>query len=90
MDIEPNEGAGFQIFSAGDAQSIMAGTNAEDFAAIGAGTFNENEPGDLFWLGNFAEHGTFYVMVRNSGTRDVSYTILGSGPGFGGLEALPK
>ncbi|HEX9868026.1 MAG TPA: SH3 domain-containing protein [Candidatus Tectomicrobia bacterium] len=89
MDSEPNEGASFQVFSAGDAQAIMSGRSPEEFANIGSGTPNPNEPGDLFWLGNFAEAGRFYVIVQNTGTRDVNYTIIGAGPGFGGLDSLP-
>jgi uncharacterized protein YraI len=83
MDVEPNNAAEFRIFSEEDAQSIMAGADLEEFADIGRGTPNPNEPAELFWLGEFEEHGRYFVMVRNSSTSDVNYSIFGVGPSIG-------
>jgi len=88
LDAEPSEGVGFRVMKEGDAQSIMAGTSPEDIQDIGRGTFNENEAGDLFWRGGFTEHGRFYVMIENGGTRDVQYSIFGAGPSIGGIAAV--
>ncbi len=85
----PSEDINFQVFSAADAQAIMAGRDPEEFTAIGGGTPNPNEPGDLFWFGTLAEAGRFYVMVQNTGTRDANYAIVGSGAGFGSIDSLP-
>lgn len=82
MDVEPNDAAGFSVFAEGDARAIMAGANPDDFSAIGRGTPNEAESGDLFWRGEFEEHGRYYVLVEHGGSGDVLYSIYGSGTGF--------
>lgn len=82
MDVEPNEGAGFLVFSAADAEAIMAGASIDDFAPVGAGTPNEFEPGYLFWRGVIPHSGTYYVMVDHGWEGDVSYALFASGPGF--------
>jgi hypothetical protein len=84
MEIEPNEGAGFRVFNADNAEAIMAGANPNDFAAIGRGTRNPVEPGYLFWRGTFEEDGWFYLMVEHGWAGDIQYAIYGSGPGYGG------
>jgi uncharacterized protein YgiM (DUF1202 family) len=83
MNVEPDNAAGFRIFTESDAQAIMAGANPDDFVDIARGTNNPNEPADLFWRGAFSERGRFYVMITNSGTGDTSYSIYGVGPGLG-------
>jgi len=83
MDVAPNQAAEFRIFREEDAQSIMDGTNPDDIREIGRGTFNENEPADLFWRGAFEEHGRYFVMVRSGSTGDVTYSIYGVGPSIG-------
>jgi uncharacterized protein YgiM (DUF1202 family) len=81
MDSQPHEGAGFRIYDARAAHAIMGGQNPDDFNEIGAGTPNENEPGHLFWRGEFAAHGTYYVMVEHGGLGNVPYTTYSAGPG---------
>jgi hypothetical protein len=88
LDSEPNDGAGFRVFKEGDAQAVMAGAFPDDIEAIGRGTPNPNEAGDLFWRGDFTEHGRFYVMVENGGTRDINYSIFGAGPSIAGIASL--
>ncbi|HXF64300.1 MAG TPA: SH3 domain-containing protein [Caldilineaceae bacterium] len=83
MNVEPNGAAEFRVFGEEEAQAIMAGANPDDFAAIGRGTANPNEPADLFWRGAFDEHGRYYVMVTSGSTSDVSYSIYGVGPSIG-------
>jgi hypothetical protein len=83
MNVEPNDAAGFRIFTEDDAQAIMAGANPDDFAAVGQGTPNPNEPADLFWRGAFVENGRFYVMIENPNPSDISVSIYGVGPGLG-------
>lgn len=82
MVADPSFGAGFGVYGEENAQSIMAGTNPEDIAAIGRGTSNPDEPGTLFWRGTFEEAGRFFVRVRHGTTGVVRYDIFGSGPGF--------
>lgn len=82
MDVEPNEGAGFYVFRAEDAEAIMSGANYLDFDAVGAGTPNEFEPGYLFWRGVIPHSGTFYVMVDHGWEGDVGYALYAGGPGF--------
>jgi hypothetical protein len=82
MDVEPNEGAGFHIFSADDAEAIRGGRDPQEFSPIGSGTPNENEPGSLFWRGNFAEPGKFYILVTHGWDSDVNYAIYVAGPGL--------
>lgn len=84
MTSDPTGAAEFRVFSEEDARSIMDGGHPDDFAAIGRGTHNENEPADLFWRGAFEEHGRYYVMVRNGSTNDIRFTIFGVGPSIGG------
>jgi uncharacterized protein YraI len=83
MNVEPDNAAGFRIYSESDAQAIMAGANPDDFVDIGRGTNNPNEPADLFWRGAFSESGRFFVMITNGGLGDTSYSIYGVGPGLG-------
>lgn len=80
MDSDPNEGAGFAVYSQRDAEAIMAGANPDDFSAIGHGTPNEVEPGYLFWRGDMAESERFYVMIEHGHAEDVPYTIFSAGP----------
>jgi uncharacterized protein YgiM (DUF1202 family) len=84
MDAEPTGSAEFRIYREEDAKAIMAGRNPDDFTDIGRGTFNENEPADLFWRGAFDEHGTYYVMVRSGASSDISYSLFGVGSSIGG------
>jgi uncharacterized protein YraI len=88
LDSEPNDGAGFRVFKEGDAQAVMAGAHPDELEAIGRGTPNPNEAGDLFWRGDFTEHGRYYVMVENGGTRDIVYSIFGNGPSVAGIASL--
>jgi uncharacterized protein YraI len=83
MDVEPGGAAEFRVYREEDARAIMAGANPDDFVDIGRGTFNENEPADLFWRGAFDEHGRYFVMVRNGSTSDVTFSIYGVGPTIG-------
>jgi len=83
MDVGPNQGVEFRIFREEDAQAIMAGANPDDIREVGRGTPNENEPADLFWRGEFEEHGRYFVMVRSGSTSDVTYSIYGVGPTIG-------
>jgi hypothetical protein len=82
MDVDPNEGAGFRVFRAEDAESIFAGASPDDIAEVGRGSPNPIEPGYLFWRGNIANAGTFYVMVEHGWEGDVNYALYASGPGF--------
>lgn len=82
MDSEPNEAAGFRVYRADQAQAIMGGRNPDDFEALGRGTHNPNEPGNLFWRGAFSVAGRYYVMVEPGGLGDIPYTIYGAGPGY--------
>jgi hypothetical protein len=84
MDVEPSEGAGFYVFTAEDAEAILAGANYLDFDPVGAGTANEFEPGHLFWRGTIAHSGAYYVMVLHGWEGDIFYTIYAAGPGLGG------
>jgi hypothetical protein len=84
MDVEPNEGAGFHVFSEEVVQPVMDGTvNPNDADAIGRGTPNPVEPGYLFWRGTFENPGTYYVMIEHGWTGDVNYSIYAAGPGLG-------
>jgi uncharacterized protein YraI len=85
LDSEPNDGAGFRLMNEHEARAIMDGANPDDISEFGAGTPNPNESGDLFWEGDFVEHGRFYVMVTNSGQRDIQYSVFGTGPSVSGL-----
>ena len=82
MDIEPNEGAGFRVYTEENARAIMAGSNPDDVDDIGRGTTNPVEPGYLFWRGVFEEAGPFYVMVMHGWQDDVYYSIHAAGPGL--------
>lgn len=84
MDSEPNGAIGFEVFGEEQARSIMDGANPDDVRNIGSGTPNENESGNLFWRGEFEEHGRYFVMIHNSTPNDVSYSIYGVGPSIGG------
>ena len=89
MESKPNQAATFHVYSKADAQAIMAGRNPDEFAEIGSGTPNPDEPGDYFWRGSFTESGSYYVMVQNPGTSTINYTLVGSGPGFGNVNSAP-
>lgn len=84
MDVEPNEGANFRIYNEENAQTVMAAGDPEAAEDVGRGTSNPNEAGDLFWRGEFEEHGTFYVLVEHSWEGDVSYSLHMAGPGLAG------
>jgi len=83
LDAEPNEGAHFRVFNEENALSIMAGSDPNDVEDIGRGTSNPDEPGDLFWRGDFEEAGTFYVLVDQTWQEDINYSIYVAGPGLG-------
>jgi SH3-like domain-containing protein len=89
MDAEPIEGALFNVVSADTALAIMNGTAPTLFNTLGRGRPNPVEPGYLFWSGDFPEADTLYVMVQNTGTEDIRYSVnaLGSGVGRSILPA---
>jgi hypothetical protein len=82
MDVEPDQGAVFNILSQETALSILAGVAPTVVNAIGRGTANPVEPGYLFWRADFPEADIFYVMVQHQGPGDVVYSIHAAGPGL--------
>jgi hypothetical protein len=81
MDADPNEGAGFSVFTAEDAMNIMAGGDRQQINPIGAGTPNPLEPGWLFWRGQMEQPGDFYVLIEHGWAEPVAYDIFAFGPG---------
>jgi hypothetical protein len=79
MDADPNEGAGFRVFSEENAMAVMAGSAPDDVDDIGRGTSNPDEAGDLFWRGEFEEAGTFYVLIEHGWQGDVFYSLYSAG-----------
>ncbi len=82
MDVEPDQGAVFNILNQETAQAILAGVAPTVVNAIGRGTANPVEPGYLFWRADFPEADIFYVMVQHEGPGDVLYSIHAAGPGL--------
>jgi hypothetical protein len=83
MDIEPGNGAIFNILNEATALTILAGVAPTVVNAIGRGTVNPVEPGYVFWRADFPEADTLYVMVQHLGTGDTIYSIDAGGPGLG-------
>jgi uncharacterized protein YraI/predicted small lipoprotein YifL len=83
LDMEPFGDAAFTVVNEETAAAIMAGTAPADFDFIGRGTLNPVEPGYLFWRAAFDEADTYYVMVQNTGTDDVFYSLHALGAGVG-------
>lgn len=83
MDVEPDQGAVFNILNQDTALSILAGVAPTVVNAIGRGTANPVEPGYLFWRADFPEADILYVMVQHEGPGDVVYSIHAAGPGLG-------
>jgi hypothetical protein len=82
MDVDPDQGAVFNILNQETALSILAGVAPSVVNAIGRGTNNPVEPGYQFWRANFPEADIFYVMVQHEGPGDVVYSIHAAGPGL--------
>lgn len=82
MDPEPNEGAGFRIFTEDVAGQIMQGADPEQFTPVGAGTPNPDEPGWLFWRGTMENPGRFFVLIDHHWPEPVRYDIFAFGPGL--------
>jgi hypothetical protein len=89
MDVDPNEGAGFRIFSEDEAMAIMDGANPNDIDDVGRGAPNELEPGHLFWRGAFENEGLYYVFIEHGWEGEVSYAIYAAGPGLGRVATQP-
>jgi hypothetical protein len=83
MDVEPADGAIFNILNEETALTILAGVAPTVVNAIGRGTVNPVEPGYVFWRADFPEADTLYVMVQHEGTSDAIYSINAGGPGLG-------
>ena len=83
MDVEPANGAIFNILNEETALTILAGVAPTVVNAIGRGTVNPMEPGYVFWRADFPEADTLYVMVQHEGTADTIYSIEAGGPGLG-------
>lgn len=83
MDVEPGNGAIFNILNEETALSILAGVAPTVVNAIGRGTVNPVEPGYVFWRADFPEADTLYVMVQHEGATDTIYSINAGGPGLG-------
>ena len=65
--------ADFEVWSADDLNNWR---NGVDFEATGAGTVNEFLSGDpLSWQGSFERGGTYYLIVKNSGSEPATYAL---------------
>lgn len=63
----------FEVWSADDLNNWR---NGVDFEATGAGTVNEFLSGDpLSWQGSFERGGTYYLIVKNSGSEPATYSL---------------
>jgi uncharacterized protein YraI len=82
MDVEPDQGAVFNILSQETALTILAGVAPTVVNAIGRGSANPVEPGYQFWRADFPEADILYVMVQHEGPGDVVYSIHAAGPGL--------
>jgi hypothetical protein len=76
LDVEPDGGATFSVWTP---EQVRRWGLGEDVDPVGRGTENENEPGDLFWSGSFAEPGRYYVVVEHQGTAPSSFQLSISG-----------
>lgn len=83
MDVEPHQGAVFNILDRQTALAVLAGVAPNVVNAIGRGTSNPVEPGYLFWRADFPEADVLYVMVQHTGPGNVYYSIHAAGPGLG-------
>lgn len=81
MDVEPDQGAIFNILNQQTALSILEGNAPNVVNAIGRSTANPVEPGYVFWRADFPEADIFYVMVQHRGPGNVVYAIHVAGPG---------
>jgi len=82
MDVDPDQGAVFNILDQETAQSILAGVAPQVVNAVGRGMANPVEPGYLLWQADFPEADLYYVMVQYKGPGDVVYAIHAAGPGL--------
>jgi hypothetical protein len=82
MDVEPDQGAVFNILDQETAQSILNGVAPQVVNAVGRGMANPVEPGYLLWQADFPEADLYYVMVQYKGPGDVVYAIHAAGPGL--------
>jgi hypothetical protein len=82
MDVEPDQGAIFNILDRQTAEAVLAGVAPNVVNAVGRGTANPVEPGYLFWRADFPEADIYYVMVQYKGPGDVVYAIHAAGPGL--------
>jgi len=78
----------FEVWSADDLNNWR---NSVDFEATGAGTVNEFLTGDpLSWQGSFERGGTYYLIVKNSGSEPATYSLSVTGDvGFPSTSSLP-
>jgi uncharacterized protein YraI len=82
MDVEPDQGAIFNILDQETAKAILAGVAPQVVNAVGRGMPNPVEPGYLLWQSDFPEADTYYVMVQYKGPGNVVYAIHVAGPGL--------
>jgi len=82
MDVDPDQGAIFNILDQETAKAILAGVAPKVVNAVGRGMPNPVEPGYLLWQADFPEADTYYVMVQYKGPGDVVYAIHAAGPGL--------
>jgi len=82
MDVDPDQGAIFNILDQETAQAILAGVAPNVVNAVGRGMPNPVEPGYLLWQSDFPEADVYYVMVQYEGPGDVVYAIHAAGPGL--------
>ena len=76
LDAEPNDRASFKVVTQEDIRRWRAG---ERLLGVGAGTQNDQIPGDLFWTGSFVKGDTYYVLVEGDNFIPSTYKLNISG-----------
>lgn len=76
LNDDPNGTVAFSVWTPDDIQ-YWASTGEE--RPVGRGSENDFAPGDLSWSGNFASTGTYYVVVKHTGTGPSFYDLSVTG-----------
>ena len=78
MDVEPQEGAAFSVWTPQQMQRLAAG---EEVGPVGRGSLDPFTDCCLVWSGSFGESGTYHIAVEGAGSGTAYYLLEISGDG---------
>ncbi|MGB0383398.1 MAG: hypothetical protein ACPGWR_01120 [Ardenticatenaceae bacterium] len=80
MDTEPSEqGINFTVWTEDQLKELRSEDgDTNEAPALGAGSANDNTPGDYFWTGEYYRGTTLYIVVENT-SHETKYYSLSTG-----------